>query len=259
MFHLRQDGLLLGFLVVAAFDIDFQEAVEENLFAADQEPFREMVGSNGHVGLFQPGVGHLAGDSPLPDEVVEAFLRGSSLDFQVAHIGGPDGFVCLLGPFRLGVVVPYLGILRAEQLDDLFFRGVQGEGREVHRVGTHVGDQTGFVEPLGDGHRLADGETELAAGFLLQGGRGERRRRGTARFVLFDGGHMERGTDALFEEGAGFGLGVELAVEHGFDGALRALREEGPFDAEIRGGFESGDLTLAVHDQAECHRLDAAR
>ena len=36
-------------------------------------------------------------------------------------------------------------------------------------VGTHVGDMTGFIEALGQGHGLADAIAEAARGFLLQG------------------------------------------------------------------------------------------
>src|SRR3546814_11381809 len=49
--------------------------------------------------------------------------------------------------------------------------------RHVDAVGPHVGDGAVLVELLGDAHRVAGGETELARRLLLQRGGGEGRRR----------------------------------------------------------------------------------
>ncbi len=57
--------------------------------------------------------------------------------------------------------------------------------RDLHAVGSHIGDEAGglaadvdaFIEPLRDAHGVRRREAELAAGFLLQGRGGEGRLR----------------------------------------------------------------------------------
>ncbi len=44
----------------------------------------------------------------------------------------------------------------------------------MNRVGTHVGNVAFFVQLLGDLHRLARGQAQLAVGLLLQRRSGER-------------------------------------------------------------------------------------
>ena len=71
-------------------------------------------------------------------------------------------------------------VVGAEQLPDLIARGGDRRLRQRHRVGSHVGDEAGLVEVLRDRHRALRGETELAAGLLLQGRGAERRVRAAA-------------------------------------------------------------------------------
>ena len=258
LFETRQYSLHFFLFIVASFDIYFQETVEEDLFAGNEETLFKAVAPDAHVGLLDAGVGHLVGDGPLPDEVVEFLLRGGAFDVEVADIGRTDGFVGLLGTLDAGVIVARLGIFSAVEFGDGLFGGADGQRREVHGVGTHVGDQTGLVEALGDRHGLADGEPELAGSFLLQGGSGERRSRGTVRFFLFDGIDLELGAFAAFQERAGLLLVVEFAVEGGVDGLLGTFGQEGAFHAEERLAVEGGDFALAVDDEFQGHRLDAA-
>src|SRR5688500_8758049 len=82
--------------------------------------------------------------------------------------------MCFLCALRLLSELPDLEVFLAEaRLDDaadLPERVV----REVHGVGSHVRDVTGFVETLGDLHRLPDREPVLARRGLLQGRSRER-------------------------------------------------------------------------------------
>ncbi len=74
---------------------------------------------------------------------------------------------------------------------DEFPNFVQRFLRQIHRVGTHVADQTGgfiadfyaFIQLLRDAHSALRGEAQLARRFLLQGRGGEGRRR--VAFALF--------------------------------------------------------------------------
>ena len=64
--------------------------------------------------------------------------------------------------------------------------------RELHAVGTHIGDEAdrlaaeidALIEPLGDAHGVAGAEAQLARGLLLQGRGGEGRRRDCGATVL---------------------------------------------------------------------------
>src|SRR5690606_20600150 len=47
-------------------------------------------------------------------------------------------------------------------------------GRHLDSVGTHIGDQTAFIETLGDLHGPGRRKTEAAGSVLLQGRSGER-------------------------------------------------------------------------------------
>jgi hypothetical protein len=79
--------------------------------------------------------------------------------------------VRLLSVLDLAGVDPRLvgQVVGAEQLPDLIARGGDRRLRQRHRVGSHVGDEAGLVEVLGDRHRALRGEAELAAGLLLHG------------------------------------------------------------------------------------------
>lgn len=74
--------------------------------------------------------------------------------------------LCALG---VGVIGAWLAVFFAVLLDDLILAGIAAEGREVHTVGTHVGDASTLVQALSHHHGLAYGEAELAGCFLLQG------------------------------------------------------------------------------------------
>ena len=69
--------------------------------------------------------------------------------------------------FGLGLVLACLHVLRAVVLGDFLLGHAESELRKVDRVGTHVGDFSGFVELLRDAHGVGDRETQFASGLLL--------------------------------------------------------------------------------------------
>ena len=97
----------------------------------------------GGGGFLQLCIGHLAGDGALPDEVVEAALLGRTLNGGAEHVGGTNGLVGFLRSLGVGVVVAALVVVvAAHEFGDDGGRGVEAEFGEVHRVGTHVGDES---------------------------------------------------------------------------------------------------------------------
>jgi len=149
--------------------------------------------------------------------------------------------------------------------------------RQVHRVGTHVGDQAdgafladrhAFVQLLRDLHGLARGEAELARGFLLQGGGGERRRRAALALLAGDVGDVQAALRGLLDAQAR-GLGG-VAVG---DGELLELLPVQPdqlgremlgrmravgLDRPVLARLERLDLLLALDDHAQRRALHAA-
>ena len=118
---------------------------------------------------------------------------------------GTDGLVCLLRVLHLRHVDAGLcgKILLAEEFRHLGAGRRHGGGCQRHRIGTHVGDETLFVEFLRHGHRALRGEAQLAPGFLLQRG-GAEWLVGAPRVGLrLDGGHRELGCLQCFAEPLG--------------------------------------------------------
>ena len=166
----------------------------------------------------------------------------------------------LLRTFGLGLVVEPARIFLAVEFRDLLLALGQRLLREVHRVGTHVGDQTLLVEVLRDGHRLRYGHAQLAARLLLERRGGERRRGVALCGFLLGLGHRECGADAALQEGFGLRLGFETRRKFGLE--ERLLRVSGGVelghDTEIGCRAEGDDLAFALHDQAHGDRLHAA-
>src|SRR5262249_30310278 len=155
---------------------------------------------------------HLACQEPLPDEPVELHLvrREVLLDDPglVAELRRPDRLAGLLGAAPRLVGRRRLGdVLHADARDDPAARRGLRLARHPDRVGPHVSDETlgafrpevdALVELLGDRHRLARREAELAPRLLLQRRGDERRQRVApalaARDRLDDEAHaLERG------------------------------------------------------------------
>ena len=166
----------------------------------------------------------------------------------------------LLSAFGLGLVVVPRRVFLAVEFGDLLLALGERLFGEVHRVGTHVGDQTLLVEVLRDGHRLRYGHAQLAARLLLERRGGERRRREALRGLLFGLGHGEGGTDAGVEELLGLLAGLEarreLGLEDRFVGIAGGM-ELGD-DAEVGRRTEGDDLAFALDDEPHGDALHAA-
>ena len=237
LLEVGQTGLDLAPLFVLALLIDGQEAGELHLRPAGPEGVPGTGDLNVHAVI--DGRGHLAGQEPAPDELIEAILLlGQALPDVLrgkGHVGGADGLVGILGPC-LGLKLP--GRLRQILL------AVPGPGkgpgrrhclvRQAEGVGTHVGDEThgplpldvhAFVELLGDGHGPPGGHVQLPGGLLLEGGGDEGGRRGTVLVLALDLTHREGGGADGGQHLVHVLLGLELhlllpAVKLGFEAAL---------------------------------------
>ena len=169
--------LVVGFLV-AAFFVEREEAGEEHHLAG-----RAQHRAAGAVGQFdgralEPRRRHLAGQRAVEDQAVEPRMiaaRGIGL----AEIGRADRFMRFLRILDLGGVMARLvgDVAGVIAVGDRAAGGADRFGGHLHAVGAHVGDQPVLVERLGDAHRVAGREAELARRFLLQRRGGERRRR----------------------------------------------------------------------------------
>ncbi len=147
-------------------------------------------------------------------------------------------------------------------------------GRDLHAVGSHIGDEAGglaadvdaFIQPLRDAHGVRRREAELAACFLLQGRGGEGRLRVAARRLGLDGRDLEQcGLDRLLEV-LGFRAGADVepgdllaigADQPRLEG-ITARRQQRRDQRPILPGDEFFDFELAVADQPQRDRLDAA-
>ena len=139
------------------------------------------------------------------------------------------------------------------------------------RVGPHVGDQPDLalgrldtlIQPLGDRHRALRAERQLAAGLLLEGRRGERRRRrsllGADADLADDRMRFAQGRDVPLGRGL-VGQSQRLAVDPdqlGGERVARGGREDG-LDRPVLTRREGFDLALALDDEPDGDRLDAA-
>ena len=145
-----------------------------------------------------------------------------------------------------------------------------GFGHHGDAVGPHIGDQAGgvaadlhaFIQALRHLHGALGVEAQLAAGFLLQG-RGLEGRRGVAldragldaahREVLgLDGGHGAVGLGLIGQRQL-FDLPAVQLDQPG--GEAARLGGQVGADGPVFLGLERLDLLLALHDQAQRHRL----
>ena len=218
-----------------------------------------MVLGDFNCGGEDAGVRHLAGQGPFPDHSVEfLFLRGT-LDVGIGDEGRPDGLVGLLGAFRAGLVLADPGILLAPLSDDEFLGGADREAAEVGGVGSHISDETAFIQLLGDAHRCIDGEVKFARGLLLKGGGGKRSRGAARPFLLLDALYGVAGPDAVLQEGAGFLFACEFLVQQGLDldTGRGARGMESPFHFIVGLALEGHDLFFPFDDKTEGDALYA--
>ena len=126
--------------------------IEFHYFAGSAKLFVASFDVDADGCFLQLCVGHLAGDGSLPNELIQAlFLRRAGYGVG-GHDCRPDGLVSLLCALGVGVICSALMIGFSHSLGNHFAATVEAKGREVHRVGTHVGDVSGFIEVLSYGH-----------------------------------------------------------------------------------------------------------
>ena len=148
-----------------------------------------FAGRDLDVRHLEPRRGHLAGDEPAEDQLIELELvdREPSPDRfgRQAQVGRPDRLVGLLGELAGGVACSawrgrsVRAVLVLDQVADAG-DGIVGDAEAVR---PHIGDEAGgavaadvdpLVEFLGDLHRPLAGEPETDRGLLLEGARLER-------------------------------------------------------------------------------------
>ena len=278
-------GVVVALVVVLAFLVDRQEArlAQGPARGAEQVPVVATGGQIRGYGIEQR-MHHLAGDRALPDQLVQARLVAAQIALDLIRnpraFGRADGLVGLLRVLGLGLegsrrvrqilVAIALADHRAQFGDRLV--------AQVHRVGSHVGDQAGglgavdghaFIQALGCAHGALGGEAELARGFLLQGGSRERRRRVALALLAIDLGHAQlavRGLGERFERGVGaaFVINRELLDLRAVELIQPCAEGLGVFlgarlDLPVFLGNEGFDLGVALADQAQGRALYAAR
>ena len=121
------------------------------------------------------------------------------------------------------VILADLAVFLTPELDNLLLAGVDAKTRQVHGVGTHIGNQSVFIEMLCNHHRLTHREAQFAGCFLLQGGCGEGRGRHTLQRLLLDVSDTELCRLALFQELLHLFVGFETGIQLRLYLALRTV------------------------------------
>ena len=265
---LRQALVILVHDIVAAFFVDAQEAVEFHHLTGGAQPDLFVLAADLYRGAFQTRAFHLAGQRALPDQVVKlALIRFGQ--FQrvgiFGHVGGAHTFVRLLRV--LGLVLVDTRFRR-----DVFCPEPVRDGIPCHRdrlgghvdaVGPHIGDVTGFIEPLRCAHGLACAHAELAAGFLLQRRRHERGRGVAARGFCLDAGNRQIAAGNRLYRHLGLRFIAKIKTVQLLTGKrhqtglelLPARRGDQRLDAPVFAVAEGLDLHLALDDQPQGDRL----
>ena len=231
------------------------------------------------VDLF--GGSHLAGDESIPDETIELeLLRRQGVGDgvgSVGDIGRTDGLVGLLGALAGTVAVGRRGHegLAIRVVDELA-RVVLGFLRDIHRVRSHVGDQSdeisvaqvnAFKQLLRNLHGAFRRVVQEAAGGLLEsaGDKGrirtlDARRAGDARNPVVHPLALQCGSQCVGELSRGyFRLGAiqagQVRLQFGRRGVLGA---ENGIEIPVFDRLEGLDFTLAFHNQPQGDGLDSA-
>ena len=196
--------------------------------------------------------------------------------------GGADRLVRLLRVLRLLRVEPgavgeeLVAVALGDQPAGRLQRGV-GQRRAV---GPHVGDEALLVEPLGRPHRHLRGETELAAGLLLERRGDEGRRRAPPVRLRLTGSDLVRHSLEVAGQGGGTGLvehdhvvarqptvvaevaaagetdSVDLGERCGERRGGGPVGGELALDVPVAGRHEGHPLAFAFDDEAGAHALD---
>ena len=175
----------VGGLLVTAFAVDAEEAVELDLASSGDEGELLTVGDGHDLGLGSKHLGglHLTRDGTLPDQLVELALilvemSGHGLG-AAGDVSGADRLVRLLGVLDLaavgrGLVGEAVGVVPPDKVARLCDRlAAEGEA-----IGAHIGDEAdrlaadvdAFVQRLRDAHGAIRAVAELAVRILLERG-----------------------------------------------------------------------------------------
>ena len=115
--------LVLLVVLVHRLTVYLDETVELHHLTLSHKCLVAIAQFDVHGGLLDLGIGHLAGDGALPDQVVEALLLTCTLNLRLVHIGGTDGLVSLLGTLRTGVILTCLAVFLAIETHNLLLAG----------------------------------------------------------------------------------------------------------------------------------------
>ena len=183
-----------GLRIVGTFHVRAEITRKLDRLAADLE--RGPVHVDGDRDPVTPGVGHLAGNGPLPDQVVELELVGAELaanrlGYVERMARRTNRFVGLLGILDLGPVGAWFfgQILFAVLGGDQVSGGLDCHRGQVRRVGSHVGDVAVFVQALSHLHRVARRVPALPVRLLLKRAGSKRRIGPGAIGLVFQVGH----------------------------------------------------------------------
>ena len=177
--HGRQTIGIFIIIVVAAFLIEFQEAIETHDLSRRTQinllvSAAIHAGCNINAGALKLGRFHLARNGARPDEIIEFGLFdifSAAVEFarQAAEVGRAHGFMRFLRIFRLGRIFARDAwqIFAAKFLLDHTTRAGNGFGRHIDTVGPHISDDAVFIETLCNLHGARWCETKLARSFLL--------------------------------------------------------------------------------------------
>ena len=181
--HRRQDAGVVALVGcrrvgdgIASLLIDRPVTVKDNNTATGAQHDALRAVGNINRCLVQFGGFHLAGNGPLPDQVVQALLIvieiGADLVRRPADVGRTDGLVSFLcvGGSRLVDPRAVRQVAVAETLADLAANRGKGLAAKLYAVCPHIGDETRglgadihtFIEFLRNLHRAAGRKAKLA-------------------------------------------------------------------------------------------------
>src|SRR5207253_2028978 len=259
------------------FEVRAEESIEE--YAAAVRSRKVLAGLDVEARVLKARGRHLRGDRPLPDQRVELELVRLEEPFHAVRrareIRRTDRLVRFLRALRARLVVTRLleRVRSPEFLRDDVARLMERALGDVERVGSHIGDETdrravadgdAFIELLREDHRFLHRVAELARCLLLDRRGGERRRGIAAALALLDAldcvaGIGERGAVLV---GSLTVMDLELVAllldDLGAERVARVVGKRG-LESPVLLRLERLDLALAVDDEPECDRLDAAR
>ncbi len=270
---LLQRGQILArlLLLVLALLIQGGEALKGHVEAAGLEDI--VPGQNIGLGGVQHTVGHLAGNEPLPNQLVELILvrgqGGLHLLRGQADGGGPDGLVAVLGPCP-GLVAARLGgqILAAPAAVNEFPRLPDSVLADAQGVSTHIGDKAhsplalnvhALIQLLGGPHGPVGLEAQLPAGLLLQGGGDEGRGGLAAAAALFHRAHHKVLALQLSQDfirlllAVDFNLPVPVPKERCLEHRAGRGRGQLGVQAPVLLGHKGPNLLLPVHNHPHSH------